>query len=76
MSERPRDLRIEEQEAIMTEEDREAFRRVTSEACDAFMRRIGEKYPWMHPDFDPRCRIWRERAVRAWNRSGRRPTLY
>jgi hypothetical protein len=60
----------------MTDDERETMRAATSEARDAFMRRIGEKYPWLHPDYDPRSLLWRERAKRAWNSQGRRPTLY
>ncbi|MFZ5669143.1 MAG: hypothetical protein ACOY4K_06590 [Pseudomonadota bacterium] len=60
----------------MTEDERKAVRQETSAACRAFMRRIGLKYPWLHPEFDPTSQLWRQRAVRAWNSLGRFPTLY
>lgn len=48
----------------------------TSEARRQFMCKLGEKYPWLHPDYDPDSLLWRERAVRAWNALGRRQRLY
>lgn len=60
----------------MTDEERETMTRQCAAVTDAFMRRIGAKYPWLHPDYDPRSALWRERAKRAWNATGRKPTLY
>lgn len=60
----------------MTDDERDKMRDATSEACDAFMRKIGEKYPWLHPDFDPESPVWRERRRRAWNAQRRQPYLY
>lgn len=57
-------------------DEREGVVRGKWEARDAFLRRVGEKYPWLHPDYDPSSPLWRERMVRAWNAMGRQPRLY
>lgn len=59
----------------MTDLEREEFRHHAAD-LDALLRRLGEKYPWLHPDYDPALSLWRERARRAWNDRGRRPRLY
>lgn len=60
----------------MDDEVREKVTRATSEACREFMCRLGEKRPWLHPDYDRNNWLWRERAKLAWKRLGRRPTFY
>lgn len=60
----------------MTEAERDVVEQEVSAACDAFMRKMGEKYPWLHPDYDPDNFVWRMRAKRAWNAQGRQPHLY
>lgn len=55
----------------MTDDEREVVRQVASEACDAFMRRLGAKYPWLHPDYDPECPGWLARCREARRRIDR-----
>jgi hypothetical protein len=35
---------------------------------DKFMRRVGDKYPWLHPDYDPDNALWQMRAVKVRDR--------
>ena len=35
---------------------------------DKFMRRVGEKYPWLHPDYEADDSTWQMRAVKARDR--------
>lgn len=60
----------------MTKDERETMKRQCEAMTDAFMRRLGAKYPWLHPDYDPKSALWRDRAKRVWNAMGNRPTLY
>lgn len=52
----------------MDDEVREKVTKAASEACRQFMCRVGEKYPWLHPDFDPANPIWNDRARNAYRR--------
>lgn len=51
-----------------------AIRSATSATCDTFLRQVGEKYPWLHPDYDPRQPVWCARAKSARRRlAAKRP---
>jgi hypothetical protein len=42
--------------------------KASSDKCDAFMRKVGMKYPWLHPDYDPDSSLWIMRRVAAEDR--------
>lgn len=60
----------------MTDELRVAVTTAADAACREFMCKLGEKRPWLHPDYDPKSWLWRERAKLAWKALGRKPTYY
>jgi hypothetical protein len=59
-----RDLLRDVAEALSPDR-REQFRQGTDEAYDRWARKIGKKYPWLHPDYDPESSLWQMRRDRA-----------
>ncbi len=47
---------------------REQMRLGADEVYVQWARKIGEKYPWLHPDFDPASQAWQMRRRRAYRR--------
>lgn len=56
---------------MLGDEEKEAMRQGANEAYDRFARKIGEKYPWLHPDYDPSETLWQMRASKAYRRMSR-----